>query len=64
MPRQLPVKSLQRSVSRGHQSVVEYLLNHRADPNAAVTDGRRPINLVPKDNPGLGEILKKHGAAE
>ena len=57
-------RPLHESVSRGHQSVVQYLLDHQADPNATGTDGRRPINMVPKDNPGIGEILKRHGATE
>jgi ankyrin repeat protein len=48
---------LHESVSQGHKSVVEFLVKHGANPNAAGTDGRTPRDFVKEGQHEIATIL-------
>lgn len=56
--------ALHRAVGGGNEDVVHFLIDNGADLNRKDPKGRKPLDLArAKQNAGLIEILKQHGAS-
>jgi len=58
---ELRFTSLFIALSSGHPEVVEFLLEHGADPNIKNNDGSTPLHYA-ADNSKVVEVLLEHGA--
>lgn len=56
---------LHKAAKKGHFSVVEYLVNHKAGINAQTKNGKTPLRLSSKKgNNDITKFLKENGAKE